>query len=245
MAGACTILIAREDLSIPGAKKSWSEADETPALLEARFFQLLTDHRPDVVVLDLTTTAGLGAAAIRTIHSRSTTPVLVVCQPSDDKAADYLEAGGSTCLSAPVDIAHLNVVIHEIIRSTEAAAPVSTPVNRLADLTLCTDTNTLAGPLGGPLRLTTAESDLLRHLLARGGKVSSRDEIASVLYGRYRPTSDRAVDTVVKRLRKKLFAVGGPAAQETLMTEFRRGYRFNSDLLVLSETIASDPVAAL
>ncbi len=241
MPGACTILIAREDLSIPGAETPWAAADETPSLIELRFFQLLGDHRPDVVVLDLTTTAGRGVAAIRKIQSRSLTPVLVIRQPSDGLAIDYLEAGASTCLPAPVDIAQLNAVIHDIIRSKPPVEPQPTLGPTLGELTLCTETNTLAGPLGGPLRLTTAESDLLRHLLARERKVSSRDEIAGVLYGKHRPSSDRAVDTVVKRVRKKLFAVGGAVARKMLVTEFRRGYKFNSDMVILSGRIESEP----
>jgi DNA-binding response OmpR family regulator len=75
-------------------------------------------------------------------------------------------------------------------------------------------------------KLTTAENNLLNHLMQRPGIVCSRLEIAEVLYGPYRPTSDRAIDVVVNRLRKKLCAVRGSAAENLIKTEFRLGYIF-------------------
>jgi DNA-binding response OmpR family regulator len=51
-----------------------------------------------------------------------------------------------------------------------------------------------------------------------------------MLYGRHRPTSDRAIDTIVNRLRKKLVSVGGPTAEDVVKTEFRRGYVFVADV---------------
>ena len=53
--GASTIVVAREDLSIPGAADAGSNgAADSAADIEARFFNVVRQFNPDVVVLDLT-----------------------------------------------------------------------------------------------------------------------------------------------------------------------------------------------
>jgi DNA-binding response OmpR family regulator len=58
----------------------------------------------------------------------------------------------------------------------------------------------------------------------------TRDALAEALYGSHRPNSDRAVDVIVTRLRKKIASLGGPAAQRLIKTEFRRGYMFVAEV---------------
>jgi two-component system OmpR family response regulator len=83
---------------------------------------------------------------------------------------------------------------------------------------------------GCSIRLTTAENHLLLHFLSRPWMVCRRAEIADVIYDRYRPTTDRAIDVVVTRLRKKLTSLRGPAASGLIKTEFRHGYMFAGDV---------------
>ena len=60
--GASTIVVAREDLSIPGAADADNGAACSAADVEARFFNVVRQHNPDVVVLDLTGSQGNGIA---------------------------------------------------------------------------------------------------------------------------------------------------------------------------------------
>jgi DNA-binding response OmpR family regulator len=62
--------------------------------------------------------------------------------------------------------------------------------------------------------------------------------LAEALYGPRRPNSDRAVDVIVTRLRKKIGALGGPAAHGLIKTEFRRGY------VLVAEVSVGEPIAA-
>ena len=73
----------------------------------------------------------------------------------------------------------------------------------------------------------------------RPGTVCSRAEIAEILYGANRPSSDRAIDVVVTRLRKKLATLRGPDADNLIKTEFRLGYMFTGDV-----SAAAAPAAA-
>src|ERR1700735_1022252 len=78
---ASTIVIVREDLSLPGSDRQ--DGDGSPEAIERRFFDLLQDKRPDVVVLDLARTQGGGIEAIRKIRERNGVPILAVCGGDD------------------------------------------------------------------------------------------------------------------------------------------------------------------
>ena len=69
--GASTIVVAREDLSIPGAVDPANGAATVAADIEAQFFNVVRQHNPDVVVLDLTASQGNGIPAIIKIRRRS------------------------------------------------------------------------------------------------------------------------------------------------------------------------------
>jgi DNA-binding response OmpR family regulator len=83
---------------------------------------------------------------------------------------------------------------------------------------------------GAMARLTTAELDLLSLLVSRPWTICSRAEIGEILYGRHRPKSDRAIDVIVARLRKKLASLVGPSAEELVQTKHRWGYMLAADV---------------
>lgn len=234
MPTASTIVIAREDLSIPGSDTD--RAGENGTDVERRFFGLIRDNRPDVVVLDLSTTKGQGIQAIRKIREQSGVPILVVCAGQDEMASDYRIAGAAECLAVPIDIAQLNSTIQRIVELTRGDAIRPQPrlqrpqAVSFAGVTYHPDQNALRGPGGSNVKLTTSENDLLSHFLSRSWSVCSRAEIADVVYGRHRPVSDRAVDVLVNRLRRKLVTACGPSGDNLVKTEFRRGYILVADV---------------
>ncbi len=58
---------------------------------------------------------------------------------------------------------------------------------------------------GQELDLTTAEFDLLKHLILRAGSPVPRDELAQASLGRTQDAgAERNVDTLVSKLRRKL-----------------------------------------
>jgi two-component system, OmpR family, response regulator len=227
MAGTSTIVIVRSDLSIAGAeenpKNSRSKRD-----IERQFFDLTREKRPDVVVFDLRAAAGDGLDAIARVRKCSDIPILVICDTDDPLVREYRLAGAADVLPAPTDIVTLNRTVQEI---------TSMSGGRLADAVPAAELIAVAGMMfrpyenrltvnGSSIKLTTAENRLLCHLVSRSRTVCSREEIAEIVYGRYRPTSERAVDVIVTRLRKKLAELRGIAAQDLIKTEFRQGYMF-------------------
>src|SRR5204862_7314827 len=97
-----TIVVARADLTIPGALES-CPGESDPAQIENDFFKTLDQHKADAVVLDLTGSHEEGVAAIRRIRQRSAVPIIVICRPEDNSMAAYRQAGALACMSPPVD----------------------------------------------------------------------------------------------------------------------------------------------
>jgi DNA-binding response OmpR family regulator len=229
MPGASTIIIAREDFSIPGADDG---VHPRPVEAEKRLLSLIRDRRPDVIVLDFRDASRTAASAIRRLRNRCEIPVLVVCDPHDQREQDYRIAGATECLPAPVDMLSLNAVVQKIIRAAGNNVSMrkqQSEAFEVEGMVFQPRSNALSAN-GCSIRLTTAENHLLLHFLSRPWIVCRRAEIADVLYDQYRPTTDRAIDVVVTRLRKKLASLRGPAAGNLIKTEFRHGYMFTGDV---------------
>jgi DNA-binding response OmpR family regulator len=235
MPTATTIVVAREDLSIPGNEEALDPSGPRP-VVENRFFNLLRDSKPDVVLLDLSRANGAGVETIHKIRRQSAVPILVVYGGDDSDAHKYRTAGAANCIVAPVDVVTLNQVLQQIVRdSGQIAAPSARDVQavKFAGMTFYPRQNLVSGPEDAQSHLTTAENRLLAHLVAHPWVLHTRQALVEAVYGRHRPATDRAMDVLVNRLRKKLIAVG-ETAQYLIKTEFRRGYRFVSDVLVES-----------
>jgi DNA-binding response OmpR family regulator len=130
MSSAATIVFAREDLSIPGAPES---ALPSADAVQNHFFDLVSDGKPDVIVLDFSGAPRSGTATILTIRQRSAVPILVVCSPAHPLTEEYRIAGAADCISPPVDIHLLNQAIQRILRVTgRDGAPADKPPRKLA-----------------------------------------------------------------------------------------------------------------
>ena len=234
--GASTIVVAREDLSIPGAADADNGAACSAVDVETRFFNVVRQYNPDVVVLDLTGSQGGGIATILKIRRRTGVPILVVCRTDDPMMREYCLAGAAECMRAPVDIMALNQTVQQIIQLSKVSRPVGiaeqnqTQPVLFSGLMLHPHENLLTGADGATIKLTTSENRVLVHFVSNPWTLCTRDALSEALYGSHRPNSDRAVDVIVTRLRKKISALGGPAAQRLIKTEFRRGYMFVAEV---------------
>jgi two-component system response regulator BaeR len=74
------------------------------------------------------------------------------------------------------------------------------------------------------LRLTPVEFSLLKTLNSQPGRVFSRDQLMNEMYPDYRIVSDRAVDTHIKNLRRKLTDAG--AGKDLVESVYGFGYRY-------------------
>ena len=78
---------------------------------------------------------------------------------------------------------------------------------------------------GRELPLTQGEYRLLRTLLHRPGRVFSREELLTAMFGGNRPSDPHTINTHIRALRHKLRAAG--IADEHIRTHHGLGYSFN------------------
>jgi DNA-binding response OmpR family regulator len=79
---------------------------------------------------------------------------------------------------------------------------------------------------GRPLPLTVRELALLTALVEREGRIVSREELYSAVWGEPYRKSDRSVDVYVGKLRHKL--ASALPGRSFIHTHFGFGYRFTS-----------------
>ena len=77
---------------------------------------------------------------------------------------------------------------------------------------------------GEPIELTRQEFDLLHHLAARPGRVFSREALLEAVWADDVYVTDRTVDTVISRLRRKVEQ--DPRDPELILTAWGVGYKF-------------------
>jgi DNA-binding response OmpR family regulator len=85
---------------------------------------------------------------------------------------------------------------------------------------------------GQPVDITPQELRLLEALLGAAGRVVSRDQLIAAAWGPGTAISDRAVDTHIFNLRKKIEPV--PSEPRYLLSVRGLGYRFGSENLTES-----------
>lgn len=117
MSAATTLIIAREDFSIPGAAEDTAPTSARATAGPNHFFDLVDRSKPDIIVLDLSRAAGVGTETILTVRQRTDIPILVVCHPDQRLLEDYRAAGAARCISPPIKLTGLNKTIQMIKRA--------------------------------------------------------------------------------------------------------------------------------
>ena len=220
-----TVVVAREDLSIPGALGPNNAGINSPEQVENQFFNLLDQHKADAVVLDLMGSQGHGVAAIRRIRRGSAVPIVVLCPAEDKRMPAYRRAGALTCMSPPIDLIQLKETVLPSTRPAAAAVGEPDAVS-FAGLVLHPRDKRLTGPRGREVTLSEMEAGVLLHLAGTPGVIWPAQAIIDSLAGARPGDADRAVPAIIAKLRKKLGSLGGPAAQRLIKTEIGRGYVF-------------------
>jgi DNA-binding response OmpR family regulator len=232
-----TVVMAREDLTIPGGSEAAGRETADPQRIENEFFKTIEQNKVDAVLLDLTTSRGQGVAAIRRIRQRSAVPILVVCRPEDTQMPAYQEAGAAACMSPPIDLMQMKKALDHPDQGpdqrdgnapapTAMALPGTSEAVSFAGFLLWPDENRLIGPGGGEVALSEIETRVLRHLAETPGVVWPAKAIAGAVAAGQADEGDQQVGPVIARLRKKLAKLDGLAGQQLIKTEIGRGYMF-------------------
>lgn len=183
------------------------EVYKAPNCSQAR--QILTEKVVDVVLLDINLPDGDGLALTREIRSRSNMGIILVTQKSDDiDRIVGLELGADDYVTKPYNIRELLVRVknlshrlHLDVKNTPAE--VSEKVQFL-DWTFSPERRLLIRDDGHQETLTEGEYKLLSALVCNANRVLSRDQLMNKMQRRDWYPTDRTIDVMIARLRKKL-----------------------------------------
>src|SRR5437763_4291503 len=183
-----TVVVVREDLTIPGAVEASGLETNDPEHIENELFKTLEQNKADAVLLDLTASRGQGVAAIRRIRRRSAVPILVVCRPEDTLAADYRRAGAAACLNPPIDLMQMKEALGLPDASNgRGMAPLFVSAMaegiRCAGYVLRPHDSRLIGPDDTEVALSAIETRVLQHLAETPGIVWPAAAIAEAAQG--------------------------------------------------------------
>jgi DNA-binding response OmpR family regulator len=198
---ALTFNLTREGYEAAGA------ADGEAALAAAR------GQRFDLILLDLMLPAMSGLEVLRALRADGvTTPVIIVSAKADEvDRVVGLKIGADDYVTKPFSRPELLARIEAVLRRQrrEGAEP-ETRQQRLEIGHLVIDLDRRQFSVEGkPTHLTTKEFDLLAFMAGNPGRIFTRDQLLSRIWGYEYAGDGRTVDVHVSWLRGKLRAAGG------------------------------------
>ncbi|MGL6522797.1 response regulator [Aeromonas dhakensis] len=195
--------------------------------------RLLEEREFDLLVLDLMMPGEDGLTLCRELRAKSSLPIIMLTAMGEETDRIIgLEMGSDDYLAKPFNPRELLARIKAVMRRTQVEPqPVAEALTRdlrfdrwLLDI----NRRELVDEEGVGLSLSTAEFDLLRVFLERPQRVLSRDQLLDLARGREAVAFDRAIDTLVSRLRRKLER--DPKNPELIKTIWGGGYLFAADV---------------
>ena len=183
---------------------------------------------PDLVVLDILMPELDGTEVCRELRRRSRVPIVFLS--SRDEELDRilgLELGGDDYVTKPFSPRELLARVRAVLRRVRSdATPAQEPSARIlrhGRLTLDLDQFKALWD-AREIVLTVTELGVLRTLLARPGKVFSRDELMDGAYDSATVVADRTIDSHVRRVRAKFRAAGA----DPIETVHGAGYKLGT-----------------
>jgi len=186
--------------------------------------QAVRRDRPDLVVLDLGLPGVDGLDVTRAIRRESNLPVIMLTARDDelDKLLG-LELGADDYLTKPFSPRELVARVRAVLRRVDAGAGhAADDVIRAGDLTM--DVPRMRTELGGrSIDLTPTEFTLLAALARQPGRIFTRSQLLDAVHGVAFESYERAIDTHIKNLRRKLEP--DPRRPAHVLTVYGVGYR--------------------
>jgi two-component system response regulator BaeR len=179
-------------------------------------------RQPDLVLLDLMLPGLDGIEVCKRIRAESDVPIIMVTARVEEiDRLLGLELGADDYICKPFSPREVVARVKAVLRRTATASVARG--EQACSLKMNAEQYT-AVLNGLTLSLTPVEFSLLHTFNTHRGRVFSREQLLDAMYSDYRVVTDRAVDTHVKNLRRKLDqACQGVALIESI---YGVGYRF-------------------
>ncbi len=196
-------------------------ATDGPAALDT-----VRRQRPDLVVLDLGLPGLDGLDVTRELRRDGSIPIVMLTARDDelDKLLG-LELGADDYLTKPFSPRELVARVKAVLRRADRPVDASDLI-RVGDLTL--DVPRMRTEVGGTtVELTPTEFTLLATLARQPGRIFTRSQLLDALHGVAFESYERAIDSHIKNLRRKLEP--DPRQPRYVLTVYGVGYRLADD----------------
>ena len=185
------------------------EVISASSLSEGR--QKLESDSFTLLLLDLMLPDGSGLDLFRELKqdkSLSTMPVIILTAKDDevDKVVGF-ELGADDYVTKPFSVRELILRVKAVLKRGERKSDNMEVQRQFGELKIDVDSHEVFVN-DDYVSLTALEFKLLRQLVDRRGRVQSRDQLLSDVWGYSSDVTTRTVDTHIKRLREKLGDMG-------------------------------------
>ena len=175
-------------------------------------YKKIKSKKFDLILLDLMLPDGSGLDLCKKIKSNSeteATPVVILTAKDDevDKVVGF-ELGADDYVTKPFSVRELILRVKAILKRSDTKTKEVVEVERqFGDLKIDVDSHEVHVD-SQLIELTALEFRLLKELVDKRGRVQSRDQLLSEVWGYNAEVTTRTVDTHIKRLREKLGSMG-------------------------------------
>ena len=181
----------------------------------------------DIVLLDLMLPILSGYEVCQQVREFSDMPIIMLTAKGDDMDKILgLEYGADDYITKPFNILEVKARIKAIIRRNKKRS-VSVPQEPKVIISgkMKLDIEAMRLYIEDiEIKLTVKEFDILKLLAENPGKIYSREQLLTIIWGSKYPGDARTVDVNVRRLREKIEE--NPAKPEYVHTKWGMGYYF-------------------
>ncbi len=190
----------------------------------------IRSHAPALVLLDLMLPGLDGLAVCQAVRQFSSVPIIMVTARVDEiDRLLGLDTGADDYICKPFSprevVARIKALLRRAGGTMDGAIHHGNAPGAAASAFQISEAGQHIRWGDKPLPLTPVEFRLLRALLLRPGQVLARARLLDSLHEDMRETSDRAIDSHVKNLRRKLEHAG--AGDAAIASVYGAGYRLD------------------
>jgi two-component system OmpR family response regulator len=236
MPGPARILIVDDDPKMGRALRRYLEVEGLTVQVSQSANEMrkaLNRFPADLLILDLGLSGDDVLSLTQEIRRGSSIGIVIIT--ASDEPMDRvvgLELGADDYVTKPFDQRELLARIRTVLRRTQHRKPETArqprserpPAVRFGKWRLDLGARELTSGNGDDVELTTMEFELLSVLVSNPNRVMSRDQLLERCTGRSWDPFDRAIDTLVVKLRRKLES--DPKHPQIIKTVRGAGYVF-------------------
>lgn len=179
--------------------------------LPSEFFSALSEKIPELLLLDIMLPEEDGISILKKLRSNPETEnlpvILLTAKGTEFDKVLGLDSGADDYISKPFGTMELISRIKALLRRVSKPAQTAADTISVKNLKIIQDMHEVYAD-GKKVSLTLKEYDLLCLLMKKKGRVYTRDELLSLIWGYDFSGESRTVDVHIRTLRSKLGSCG-------------------------------------